>query len=483
MLWKQLFGVYMMRKTKIVCTLGPASENEAMIEKLFKAGMNVARLNFSHGTHKAHKNTIDMFRRVRDRLGLPAAILLDTKGPEIRTCLVENGYVELVDGQKFKFINEEKLGNSDFVSITYSGLNKLLNKGNIIKVDDGSMILEVENVTDSEIECRVLVGGILKDRKSINVPGVHLDMPYLSEKDKADILFGIENDVEYIAASFVRTPQDVIEIRKFINYHGGHRVKIISKIENSEGIQNFDDILAESNGIMVARGDMGVEVEYEKLPGLQKQFIKKCYGSGKIVITATQMLESMIRSYNPTRAEITDVANAVFDGTSAVMLSGETAVGEHPDRVVEVMSSIVTQAEQDALKMNMFKENYFVSENDTANALCDAACTTARDLKAQAIITLTKSGHTARRLSKFRPYEPIVASTPEIKTYHQLSLSWGILPVLALSQESEDKLFRHALDCAKQIDVVSKGDTVVILGGAPINVSGNTNMLKVMVAD
>lgn len=472
-----------MRKTKIVCTLGPASENEQMIEKLFKAGMNVARLNFSHGTHSAHKKTIEMFRRVRDRLGLPAAILLDTKGPEIRTCLVENGEAELIEGNNFKFVTDDVLGNADFVSITYPGLNKLVTAGDIIKVDDGSIILSVKAVTETEIDCTVLVGGTLKDRKSINVPGVHLDMPYLSDKDKADILFGIENDVDYIAASFVRTPQDVIDLRNFINYHGGHKIKIIAKIENSEGVDNFDAILAESNGIMVARGDMGVEVDYEKLPGLQKRFIKSCYGAGKIVITATQMLESMIHSYNPTRAEITDVANAVFDGTSAVMLSGETAVGDHPERVVEVMSNIITQAETDAIRMNVFKGNHFMRETDIANAICDAACTTARDLNAQAIVTVTKSGHTARRLSKFRPHETIVAATPEIKSFHQLSLSWGILPVLALSQESEDKLFRHALDCAKQIDVVRRGDTVVILGGSPINISGNTNMLKVLVAD
>ncbi len=472
-----------MRKTKIVCTLGPASNNEQVIEQLFIKGMNVARLNFSHGAHEEHKKTIELFRSVRDRLGLPAAILLDTKGPEIRTCLVENGEVTLEQGQAFRLICEEKTGDSEFVSITYPGLHKIVGKGDTIKIDDGAIVMSVEDVSDTEIRCRVEVGGVLKNRKSINVPGVHLDMPYLSEKDKNDILFGIENDVDYIAASFVRTPQDVIELRKFINYHGGHNIKIIAKIENSEGVANFDSILRESDGIMVARGDMGVEVEYEKLPGLQKRFIKKCYGSGKIVITATQMLESMVHSYNPTRAEITDVANAVFDGTSAVMLSGETAMGEHPDRVVEVMATIVEQAEADAVEMNMFKENCFLSENDTANAICDAACTTARDLGAQAIIAVTKSGHSARRLSKFRPNEPIVASTPEVKTYHQLALSWGVHPVLALSQESEEKLFRHALDCAKQIDAVKKGDTVVIIGGAPINVSGNTNMLKVMIAD
>ena len=472
-----------MRKTKIVCTLGPASNNEKTIEQLFKSGMNVARLNFSHGSHEEHKATIELFRKVRDRLEIPAAVLLDTKGPEIRTGLVEGGEVELCEGDSFSLVCEEKLGNKDFVSISYAGLNKLVSEGNIIKADDGSIVLKVEKVNEEEIACRIIVGGILKNRKGINVPGVHLDMPYLSQKDKDDILFAIENDVDYIAASFVRNKQDVIAIRNFVNYHGGHKLKIISKIENSEGINNFDEILAESNGIMVARGDMGVEVEYEKLPGLQKRFIKSCYGAGKIVITATQMLESMIHSYNPTRAEITDVANAVFDGTSAVMLSGETAMGDHPARVVEVMSKIVRQAEADAISMKTFANRSFINEKDVANAICDAACTTARDLGAEAIIAVTKSGHTARRLSKFRPAEPIVASTPELKTFHQLSLSWGIHPVVAMNQESEEKLFRHALDCAKQIDVVKKGDTVVILGGTPSNVCGSTNMIKVVTAD
>ena len=472
-----------MRKTKIICTLGPASENEEMIEQLFKSGMNVARLNFSHGTHENHKKTIELFRKVRDRLELPAAVLLDTKGPEIRTKLLEGDKAVLKEGQMFKLTNEDVIGNTEFVSTTYPNLNKVVSEGNIIKIDDGSIVLEVNEVTDNDVICKVLVGGILKNRKSINVPGVHLDVPYLSDVDKADVLFAVENDVDYIAASFVRTKQDVIALRKFLNFHGGHNIKIISKIENSEGVANFAEILEESDGIMVARGDMGVEVEYEKLPGLQKRFIKTCYRSGKIVITATQMLKSMIHSYNPTRAEITDVANAVFDGTSAVMLSGETAMGDHPARVVEVMAKIVRQAESDAISMNMFADRSFVREMDTANAICDAACTTAKDLNAQAIIAVTKSGHSARRLSKFRPTEPIVASTPEVKTYHQLSLSWGVHPVLALCQENEEKLFLHALDCAKQIDVVKKDDTVVIVGGAPINMSGNTNMIKVLKAN
>ena len=469
-----------MRKTKIVCTLGPASENEQMIKELFKSGMNVARLNFSHGSHESHKKTIELFRKVRDSLELSAAILLDTKGPEIRTGLIDGGKAELVEGESITLTNTEQIGNNKIVSFNYSGLNKLLKNKDTIKIDDGSIVLEVESVNDTDIVCRVVVGGVLMDRKSINVPGVHLDMPYLSEKDKADIIFAVENDVDYVAASFVRTKQDVIDLRKFLNYHGGHSVKIISKIENADGVEHFDEILEESDGIMVARGDMGVEVEYEKLPGLQKRFIKSCYGAGKIVITATQMLESMVHSYNPTRAEITDVANAVFDGTSAVMLSGETAMGDHPARVVEVMSNIVRQAETDAQNMHVFENRRFINEKDTANAICDAACTTARDLGAEAIIAVTKSGHTARRLSKFRPNEPIVASTPELKTFHQLSLSWGILPVLAKNQQSEDALFRHALDCAKQIDIVKRGDTVVIVGGSPINICGNTNTIKVM---
>lgn len=475
--------VFKLKKTKIVCTLGPASENEQVITELFASGMNVARLNFSHGSHESHKKTIELFRRVRDNLGVSAAILLDTKGPEIRTGLLEGGKAELLEGQEFTLTNAEQIGNNRVVSFNYSGLNKLLKSGDTIKIDDGSIVLTVEAVNDVEITCRVVVGGVLKDRKSINVPGVHLDMPYLSEKDKADIFFAVENDVDYIAASFVRTKKDVIDLRKFLNYHGGHNIKIISKIENSDGVDHFDEILEESDGIMVARGDMGVEVEYEKLPGLQKRFIKTCYGAGKIVITATQMLESMVHSYNPTRAEITDVANAVFDGTSAVMLSGETAMGDHPARVVEVMSKIVRQAEADARNMNMFADRSFINEKDTANAVCDAACTTARDLGAQAIIAVTKSGHTARRLSKFRPNEPIVASTPELKTFHQLSLSWGIHPVLAKNQQSEEALFRHALDCAKQIDIVKRGDTVVIVGGSPINICGNTNTIKVMQAN
>ena len=317
-------------------------------------------------------------------------------------------------------------------------------------------------------------------RKGINIPNVHLNMPYISEQDELDLRFGIEMDVDFVAASFVRSKNDVIELRKLLNYYGGHSIRIIAKIENAEGVENFDEILANCDGIMVARGDMGVEIEFEKLPGIQKKFIRKCYQAGKMVITATQMLETMIHSKTPTRAEITDVANAVFDGTSAVMLSGETAMGDHPAHVVEVMAKIVKQAETDAIEMHAYEGVRYDSDIfDMTNAICDAACTTARDVRAKAIIAVTSSGTTARRVSKFRPTEAIVAATPELKTYHQLALSWGVYPVLALIQDDTDRLFLHAIDCARRLDIVSKGDKVVITAGVPLRQSGTTNLLKV----
>lgn len=474
-----------MRKTKIICTLGPASRNEKTLEEMLLRGMNVARLNFSHGTHEYHKESIEMFRRVRDRLKLPAAIMLDTKGPEIRIGLFKNDEkVTLVNGQTFTLTTREIEGTANEVTVSYKNLPSELKIGDKLLIDDGKIYLEAETITDTDIVCKVLDGGELSGRKGINIPHIHLNMPYLSEQDQADIRFGIEMDVDFVAASFVRCKEDVIALRKFLDYYGGHNIKIISKIENIEGINNFDEILAHSDGIMVARGDMGVEIEYERLPGIQKKFIRKCYQSGKMVITATQMLESMIHSSTPTRAEITDVANAVFDGTSAVMLSGETAVGEHPALVVKVMAKIARQAEMDAFEMNAYSGIcYEGSACEITNAICDAACTTARDVEAKAILAVTKSGHTARRVSKFRPIEPIIAATPEIKTFHQLSLSWGVFPVLARNQSDEESLFRHAIDCAKQIDMVSKGDKVVITAGVPLNQSGTTNLLKVQVVD
>lgn len=338
----------------------------------------------------------------------------------------------------------------------------------------------VNEITAADIICTVIHGGVLKNHKSVNIPNVNLHMEYMNDSDKSDIVFGIENNIDFIAASFVRCKEDIISLRKFIDYNGGHAIKIIAKIENNEGIKNFDEILSVADGIMIARGDMGVEVDFERLPGIQKSFIKKCYCSGKMVITATQMLESMIHNSRPTRAEITDVANAVFDGTSAVMLSGETAAGDFPVESVATMAKIARQAEHDAFSMGSYRGIVYENDNsDITNAVCDAACTTARDINAKAIITVTKSGQTARAMSKFRPQVSIVAATPELKTFYQLSLSWGVYPVMAKYKRTSDDLFLHAIDCAKMIDAVQKNDTVVLVAGIPLDTSGNTNIVRV----
>lgn len=473
-----------MRKTKIICTLGPASANEKTISQMITAGMDVARLNFSHGTHEYHKESIELIKKVRQKMKAPVAILLDTKGPEIRLGNFEKGKTVLENGKEFTLTSREIMGNEREVSVSYKDLPGELNFGDRVLIDDGRVSLKVKETTETDIICTVEIGGEISNHKGVNIPNIPLNMDYISSNDEKDIIFGIENDVDFIAASFVRRKEDIIELRKFVDYHGGHNIKLISKIENIEGIENFDEILKYSDGIMVARGDMGVEVEFERLPGLQKKFIKKCYLSGKMVITATQMLESMIQSKTPTRAEITDVANAVFDGTSAIMLSGETAVGTHPAHVVSVMAKIAEQAEADAFEMNYYNDkNYIMDFSDITNAICDAACTTAKDVSAKAIIAVTKSGHTARRVSKFRPHEAIIAATPNIKTFYQLSLSWGVYPVLALNQSNSEALFSHAIDCARQDDLVSPGDIVVITAGVPLNITGTTNLLKVQVVE
>ena len=472
--------VLIMRKTKIVCTLGPASASEAVMEEMLRSGMNVARFNFSHGTHESHEEMIDRFRRVRDRLGVPAAVLLDTKGPEIRLGEVENGSAEVQTGSDFTLTSRAVSGGSTICSISYAALPSELKEGDSVLIDDGRVHLLVKDTTDTDIHCCVVSGGKIATRKGVNVPGVHLSMPYLSEKDKSDLLFGIKHDVDFIAASFVRTAKDVIDMRKFLNYNGGHTIRIIAKIENEEGVDHFDEILENCDGIMIARGDMGVEIAYERLPGLQKRFIRRCYQAGKRGITATQMLESMIVSPSPTRAEITDVANAVFDGTSAVMLSGESASGKYPVQAVRAMSRIAKQAEHDAMTLDIYAAiPQDMDASDTTNAICDAACTTARDVGAKAILTVTMTGRSARGMSKFRPVAPIVAATPDTKTYHQLSLSWGVYPVLALKQSTTEDLCRHAVDCARNIDAVDKGELVVITAGAPRDVSGSTNLLRV----
>ncbi len=470
-----------MRKTKIVCTIGPASRDENIIREMVRAGMNVARLNFSHGTHEYHLGTIEMLKKIRKEMNVPLAIMLDTKGPEIRVKNFAGGFADLTEGQTYTLTGNDEEGNQERASVTYANLSGCLKPGNIILVDDGKIRMQVREISGADTECTVLNSGRISDHKGINVPNVHLDMPHMSEQDKADLLFGVQQDVDFVAASFVRCAKDVSDIRKYLNYHGGHQIRIISKIENREGIERFQEILEQSDGIMVARGDMGVEVEFVLLPGIQKSLIAQCFRAGKMVITATQMLDSMISNPSPTRAEITDVANAVFDGTSAIMLSGESAAGKYPVESVRTMAQIAVRAEHDAETMGLsrFGGNLDIPLNDITNAVCDAACRAANDVGARVVISVTKSGYTARNLSKFRPSQPIIAATPEEKTYHQLSLSWGVYPVKALYQQNYDNLLTHAVDCAMQLDAVEKGDTAVIIAGIPLGQTGSTNVIKV----
>ena len=469
-----------MRKTKIICTLGPASTNEEMLEKMLKAGMDVARVNFSHGTHEGHGKTIDLFRKVRDHLGMPAAVMLDTKGPEIRTRDFEGGKAMLKNGELFTLTTENVLGNAERASITYANLPGELKEGDEVLIDDGKLRLKVTETTQTDIVCRVITGGQISNHKGINVPNVALSMEYLSPADKDDLLFGIEKDVDYVAASFVRRADDVIALRNFLTENGGSDIKIISKIENIEGIDNFEEILEASDGIMVARGDMGVEVNFARLPGIQKRFIKRCQQSGKTVITATQMLESMIQNPLPTRAEITDVANAVFDGTSAVMLSGETAMGAYPAEAVAAMAKIAKQAEQDDPRFlpgaNVW---YEMDAQDTTNAVGHAACTLARDINAKAIMSITKSGYTALRMSKFRPATMLIAATPHEKTYHQMALIWGVHPLMVENLQNVDVLVYRCMEEGRKEGLLHTGDKVVISAGVPLDVAGNTNMIRV----
>ena len=391
--------------------MGPASINEETIKKMLKEGMDVARVNFSHGDREEHGKTIDLFRKVRDGLEMSAAVMLDTKGPEIRTRDFEGGKAVLQAGETFTLTTEEIMGDASRTSVTYKSLPQELKEGDEVLIDDGKLRLKVIETTQTEIACKVIIGGEISNHKGINVPCVALQMEYLSEQDKRDLLFGIEKDVDFVAASFVRKADDVRALREFLTTNGGQEIKIISKIENLEGIENFEEILDESDGIMVARGDMGVEVEFEKLPGIQKRFIKRCQQRGKIVITATQMLESMIQNPLPTRAEITDVANAVFDGSSAVMLSGESAVGAYPVEAVAAMAKIAAQAElDDPHYLPGSAMHHEMDAEDTTNAVGHAACTLAKDIKAKALIAITKSGYTASRMSKFRPATPIIAA-------------------------------------------------------------------------
>lgn len=470
----------MLKKTKIVCTLGPASRDADTMRDMLEAGMNVARLNFSHGTHEEHRKTIETFRRVRDELDRPAAVLLDTKGPEIRLGDFENGSEILEEGDEFTLTSKPCTGTKEKVSTTYQALPSQVSLGTSILIDDGRVRLRVADTTDDEVRCIVVNGGKVSNRKGVNIPNQSLDLEYISEADRNDILFGIEMDVDYVAASFVRSGADVKVLRSLLNENGGERIKIISKIENTEGIENFREILALSDGIMIARGDMGVEVDFEKLPGIQKKFIKECCRAGKTVITATQMLESMTHSPAPTRAEITDVANAVFDGTSAVMLSGESAAGDYPVETVKAMAKIVMQAEMDAEDVNQYKFLEVESnDKDVSNAMGHAACTTAHDIKASAIVAITTSGYTAEMMAKYKPVEPIIAATPDAKTYHQQALTRGVYPVLTQWSDNWTDLMDKAVSGAERMKFVKKGDCIVLSAGMPLQVPGTTNLIRV----
>ena len=473
-------GDNMLKKTKIVCTIGPASRDADTMREMLEAGMNVARLNFSHGTHEEHRKTIETFRRVRDEQDRPAAILLDTKGPEIRLGDFENGSEILEEGDEFTLTSEECPGTKERVSTTYKALPSQVSLGTSILIDDGRVRLRVAGTTEDEVRCIVVNGGKVSNRKGVNIPNQSLDLEYISEADRQDILFGIEMDVDYVAASFVRSGADVKVLRSLLNENGGDRIKIISKIENTEGIENFKEILALSDGIMIARGDMGVEVDFEKLPGIQKKFIKECCKAGKTVITATQMLESMTHSPAPTRAEITDVANAVFDGTSAVMLSGESAAGDYPVETVKAMAKIVSQAEEDAEEVNQYKFlEVETNDRDVSNAMGHAACTTAHDIKASAIVAITTSGYTAEMMAKYKPVEPIIAATPDSKTYHQQALTRGVYPFLTQRSSNWNDLMEKAIEGAERMKFVKKGDCIVLSAGMPLQVPGTTNLIRV----
>lgn len=472
-----------MRKTKIVCTLGPASKDEQVMRQMLLSGMNVARINFSHGTHEEHKRTIDTFRKIRDELGRPAAVLLDTKGPEIRIRDFAKGKEWLYDGQDFTLTTEDVEGDDRCVSVTYRDLPKEVSAGNLVLINDGKIVVKVTETTETEVRGTVIHGGQISNHKGINLPNVNLNMQYMSEQDRADILFGIENHVDYIAASFTRTAGDVKLVRDFLDRNGGKDIKVIAKIESTQGIENFEEILQYADGIMVARGDMGVEVAYEKLPGIQKRFIRRCVQSGKIVITATQMLESMITSPIPTRAEITDVANAVFDGTTAVMLSGETAAGQYPVEALQTMAKIAEQAEEDQNTVQTREMVWHEMDAlDVTNAVGHAACTLAKDIRAGAIMAITKTGYTAGRMSKFRPETMIIGATPYEKTFHQLSLAWGVCPIMANYRYEIEELFSHCAAKAIRAGLIQQGDKVVITAGLPVDVPGNTNIIRVVEA-
>ena len=467
-----------MRRTKIVCTIGPASESEEVLRGLCKAGMNVARLNFSHGTHEEHLKRINLIKKVREELELPIAIMLDTKGPEYRIKTFENGKIYLNDGDKFTFTATEIVGNEKRVSVSYPALPSELSVGDAILLNNGLMAFRVESIDGEDIHCIVEIGGELSDRKSMSFPGKVMKQKYLSEQDKADIAFGIANDVDYIACSFVSCKQDMIDVHDYLKEINADAIELIAKIENQSGFDNIEEICNFCDGIMVARGDMGVEVPFDRLPGIQKKLITKCRMLGKRVITATEMLESMIHNPRPTRAEISDVANAVYDGTSAIMLSGETAAGKYPTKSVEIMARIAETTEENIHYSKRFHNAEFKIKN-AVDAISHSTCGMAIDIEAKAIVACSLSGMTARMVSRFRSPVPIIGLTTDERTWRRLSLSWGVIPAMCEKFSSTDVLFYTAKKIAKSMLSLKSGDRIIITGGDTTGKSGNTNLLKV----
>jgi len=470
-----------MRKTKIVCTLGPATDNEEVLRQMMLEGMNVARCNFSHGVYEEHKKRMDMVKKIREEVKKPVAILLDTKGPEVRVKQFKDGKITLQEGQLFTLTSEDVEGTEEKVSVTYGRLYEDLEVGMTVLIDDGLIEMKVEKVEKTNIVCRVINGGVVSNNKGINVPDVNLSMPYLSDKDREDILFGIEQDVDFVAASFVQCKDDILQLRRLLDKNGGEEIKIISKIENLQGVENIDEIIEVSDGIMIARGDMGVEIPYEEVPVIQKKIIKKVYQVGKQVITATQMLESMIKNPRPTRAEATDIANAVYDGTSAIMLSGETAAGAYPVEAVKTMVRIAERTEQDVDYRKRFFNHDRKANPDVTDAICHATCTTALDLNAKAIVTVTKSGRSARMIAGYRPASSIIGCATTEKVCRQINLTWGVTPVLIKEEKDVFELFQKAIAAAEKMKLLEKGDLTVITSGVPIGISGTTNMIKVQI--
>ena len=467
-----------MRKTKIVCTLGPASDTEEIISAMADAGMNVARINFSHGTHEEHAKKIAMIKKIREEKKIPLPILLDTKGPEFRIRTFKEGKINLKEGDKFTFTTDEVEGDKTRVSVSYKGICEDMKPGDKILLNNGLMVFEVQSVKAPDVVCKVVIGGELSNRKSMFFPEKELNLVYLSEQDKSDLLFGIQQGVDFVACSFVSKAQDILDVRNFLHENGSDDIDLIAKIENRAGVNNLQSILDVSDGIMIGRGDMGVEIPYEELPDIQKTIINACRRAGKRCITATEMLESMISNPRPTRAEISDVANAVYDGSSAVMLSGETAAGLYPVQAVAAMARIAIQAESKEQFIQKVADKDFLIRS-TADALSHSACTLAKDVKAKAIVVCTRTGGTAKMVSRFRPMIDIIGMTTNARSYQKLALSWGVMPVMSEEYNSVDVLFHFAKCAARDSGLVKKGDTIVITGGTPNGKSGNSNLINI----